>query len=303
MIDALEVPYFLGNEMSLKQINSITFDEVSNAYYALQLIGDSYYNASLDLIIYKLNPEDFSIISSNKLKTVRNTTGDLIVQKNQLVVSTNSEILFVDLNNLTITETLKTPVSESIYQGYSSYYRNGTIIRYLSRGLIEIYDAENSKLIKSFTTDYRFFFSDDGKNFINGDKLYSLINQKVEFVESLNNGAQLHYVDFIPERNEVIYGNFYSDKRSIVYNVDSGTRSYLDLATEISYINYDSSSNKVYVHQNDNSQDYPEKIIVYDFNTSTKKSLNCAETHHGRSFEFINDVIISNNGIYLDGYF
>ena len=298
-----------GKPFSMSQANEYVYNPATDAYYALETVGENYSGSIQQLFVHELNPNDLSVMSSIQLEDVesasyRNLTLDPI--SNNLIVDT--AVKSYELNSTDLSTLNSWLISDYNFSAYNSYphYRNGYMIiaNYVGAGNFSIYNAETTALIYSADINYYFKVSDDGKYFYNQDAIYEINNNAVNFITSTDTGGSIHTIAFLSDQDKCIYSNQYS--YPVIFDFNTQNKTILSEIPEVSDLQYDQSSGKVLFGQlhTELYGGHKSFINIYTVNTQTYKRLEVYDSHYiGLYFRFLNNTLIYTGGLYLDEYY
>ena len=298
----------VGTPFELDLANEFVFSETENAYFAIKKVGPSTYNSVQELFLYKLDPDNLSIIQTVLVTNI--TSGDYIDLtldpiSGNLIIDTSATAYLMDISSLSVINSwyfanynFGSSVNFTNYRNGYMYIRNVLGSQYFS-----IYNADTTELIYNSDIVGHFDISDDGQYFYNDNTIYRLSNDIVSEVTTVETGNSIHTIEFLLDQNKCIYSNLYSNP--VIYDFNTQTKTIITEISEVRKLNYDKSSGKVlFLQEHSFTGDYSDQSFanVYNLNTQTFKRLEVYDTHYNHIYRYQNDKLIFSGGFYLDEY-
>lgn len=277
-----------------------------NSIFTVVLDGGTTHNAPRDVIIHELNPETLEIITSRNYFTITDSFANLTVDpiSNNLILDLSDSTYLIDVNTLDILSTWNAEDYSTDINNIHTYYRNGfVILEKLSRESLSIYDANTQNLLYQSNIEYQFFIADDGETFINNNAVYrwdgSTFNEALA-INKIGN-VSVHEAFFIPNQNIVVYSNINSNP--VIYDYVADTSQSIPQLIGIDDIKYDPVSDKLCLFKRDPDDSSNDIAHLYSLTNGVEKQLKVFVDFSTRYYHYLNQKLISNQGLYLQDYF
>lgn len=296
--------YFIGESFEIQECRDFVFSENENALYGLRIEGGY---TPFDVYVYKLNPQDLSIIESKFIATVNSRSyGKVVINHltNNLFLDLINVSYSIDISTLTITEEWRAENFITDIDKSFTYYRNGVLVvnEYLDNK-VSIFNLATNELIYSETSsDGNFFISDDGHYFYFNDTINSINNGIIDFIVTTDSNIPNHYVnslEFIINDSKCVYS--YQGGIPVIYNFNSGVKTELTGFIDIDQVQYDAVTESLMLGQY-HQPECKSYIFLYDIPNSKIKKIRVKDDHYGRIYKYLNGTLIFSAGRYLKGY-
>ncbi|WP_420400116.1 hypothetical protein [Flagellimonas sp.] len=277
-----------------------------NSIFTVVLDGGTTHNAPRDVIIHELDPETLEIVTSRNYFTITDSFANLTVDpiSNNLILDLKDSTYLIDVNTLEILSSWN--ASDYTLDTYNihTYYRNGFIIvEKLSRESVYIFDAATRNLLYQSNIEYKFHIADDGETFVNNNAVYRWDGNAFNEVLALNliGNVSVHGVYFVPNQNIVVLSHI--DSNPVIYDYVADTSQIIPQLTGIDDIKYDPVSDKLCMFRRDPDDSSNDIAYLYSRTSGVEKQLKVFVDFRTRYYHYLNEKLISNQGLYLQDYF
>lgn len=282
------------------------FSTQRNSIFTVILDGETTFNALREVIIHEMNPETLDIVRTRTYFTIFDSFANLTVDPltQNLILDLNDSSYVINPDSLDIIATWNAEDYTTDVFNIHTYYRNGfVIVEKLNGETVSIFDASTQDLLYQSNIEYRFFISDDGETFINNDAVYRWDGNAFNLVHSIPTvgNVSAHEAFFVPNQNLVVYSNINSNP--VIYDYVLDTTQSISQVTGIHDIKYDPVSDKLCLFREDPNDFRNDIAYLYSLSMGLEKSLTVFEDNRGRYYYYLNEILISNQGLYLLDYF
>ncbi len=281
------------------------YSSVYDAFFALELAGDSYYQAPREVFIHKLDANDMSVINSQKITTIYDGYADLTIDPitNNLIVDFDQKSYLVNAADFSVIKEWDATDYMSNLDSVKTYYRNGIIIiEGIPNGSsVSIFNSDTKELIYSepLNTNFGYFnVSDDGKYFYNDNGIYEINANVATLIKSTDTQNPVQQIEFMLDQGKCVYSNFFTNP--VIYDLSSNVEESLTNVTGVKSLNYDQKTKKLLVQYDVNN-----KFFAFIYNTITQdaQELEIYNSFTNVFYRYQNDKLIFSRGEYLDYFF
>ena len=288
--------FYWGNKFELKNVEEYVFDQNTDSYYALDLVGSQNSQSPRKVVIYQLNSKDLSIIRSSELLTVYDGISDLVLDpfSGNLIVDLKKSSLLVDINSL---NTLKEYNAKDYFsnESYKVMYRNGRVVINEQYGDKQTYIYNSESKVQLHKLNFRYTQLSDTGNYFWDYKsdIYKIEDSNISKVFTIPATVYTSNLKFIDGQDRCIYNRFYG----FTYFLDLKTniRTQLSTSTEVRNFEYDNITNKVLLRFYGDAT-----LIDLDTDKTYDFEYDSDNEHRGYKLKILNNKLITSKGYYLD---